>query len=191
MFPIRAAATFFTALALLASPVLAADAPPHTDTLVVFVDTLKVIEVGGDIHTVVVANPDVADASVASPRKLFLLGKKPGHTSLLITDGAGNALFDASVMVAPDQQGVVTINRGATKEATLSCAPRCQALILQPDSGPGAAAAAGAGAGAQPPSSSSQPPPGALGGGGSGLGAGTVPGGSGPVAPMPGPILVP
>ncbi len=102
----------------LARPVLAASG------VTVTAGAVTVLETAGDIHAVVVAVPEIADATVTAPRKLFLLGRKSGRTGLLVIGADGAPLLETTVTVAPSDAGLVTLDRG-TKESTLSCTPRC------------------------------------------------------------------
>ncbi len=49
--------------------------------------------------SVFVANPDIADVTVKSPRLIYLLGKKPGETTLYAVDDAENVILDSTVTV--------------------------------------------------------------------------------------------
>ncbi len=119
--------------------------------------TVTLLDVASDIQTVVVAAPDVADATVTAPRKLFLLGRKTGRTSLLVFGANGVPLREATVIVAASDAGTVTLNRG-TKESTLSCTPRCSEADISksgadsgsPSSPPAPPAPAGPSGGAAP-----------------------------------------
>ncbi len=133
MFPRWAAvmtAIFLVArLAPGSSPAQTADATDTSTLLRVFINAVLMLDTAGDIHTIIIANPQIADASVLSPRKLYLLGKKPGQTSLTVVGTHGESLLDVTVMVAPSDQGVVTVDRGTKDhgmtESTLACSPRC------------------------------------------------------------------
>ena len=92
-----------------------------------------------DASTVMVANPAVADVVLESPRLLFILGRAPGETNLYILDGDGAEILRADVLVVPNADREVTLDRN-TLEATFSCAPRCA-----PTTEPDAAAAGGGG----------------------------------------------
>lgn len=105
--------------------------------LTVSVADLLSVTVSGDIRTVMVANPEVADASVASPHKIVVLGKKPGFTQVLVNGAEGDELLAATVMVTPQDRGVVTVGRGI-KETTLTCTPRCVANAAAKDTSGGA-----------------------------------------------------
>ena len=103
---------------------LAGPAAASPDDLAVTAGAVTVVETTADIHTVMVAVPEIADATVTAPRRLILLGRRSGRTGLLVTGSDGATLLDATVMVAPADTGTVTLDRG-TKETTLSCTPRC------------------------------------------------------------------
>src|SRR3954471_396783 len=89
-------------------------------------DAAVTIDLDGEAKTVLVANPAVADVTPVTGRKLIVLGRGAGQTGLLIFDGEGKPLLDATVLVTPSKQWAVTVTRGVT-EKTLSCTPRCAA----------------------------------------------------------------
>ncbi len=105
--------------------VLSGAAPARAEEQIILkMGSVTLLSVSSDIKTVVLAIPDVADATVTTPRKLFLLGRKIGRTSLLVIGDDGEPLRQATLIVAPPDAGTVTLNRGS-KESTLSCSPRC------------------------------------------------------------------
>ena len=112
---------------------------------------VTVLETAGDIRTVVVAVPEIADATVTAPRKLFLLGRKTGRTGLLVVGADGAPLLETTIMVAPPDAGLVTVDRG-TRETTLSCTPRCVETTAgkSGEGGGGASSPAGSGTPAAP-----------------------------------------
>jgi Flp pilus assembly secretin CpaC len=87
-------------------------------------DAAVTIDLDGEAKTVLVANPAIADVTPVTGRKLIVLGRGAGQTGLLIFDGEGKPLLDATVLVTPARQWAVTVTRGVT-EQTLNCAPRC------------------------------------------------------------------
>jgi pilus assembly protein CpaC len=50
--------------------------------------------------SVFVANPDIADVAVKSPRLIYVLGKKPGETTLYVVDENEKILLSSTVVVA-------------------------------------------------------------------------------------------
>ena len=111
------------ALAAFSPPPATAETPAAA-SVTVTAGAVTVLDIAGDIRTVVVAAPEIADATVTAPRKLFLLGRKIGRTGLLVIGTDGAPLLETTVMVAPSDVGLVTVDRG-TKQTTLSCTPRC------------------------------------------------------------------
>ena len=93
--------------------------PIHVQT-----DAAVTLDLDGEAKTVLVANPAIADVTPVTGRKLIVLGRGAGQTGLLIFDGEGKPLLDATVLVTPARQWAVTVTRGVT-EQTLNCAPRC------------------------------------------------------------------
>lgn len=65
--------------------------------------------------TVFVANPDIADIQVKSPRLIYVYGKRAGETVLYAVDGNDNLLLNTRV--------VVTYNLQALRAAIASVAP--------------------------------------------------------------------
>jgi pilus assembly protein CpaC len=49
--------------------------------------------------SVFVANPAIADVAVKSPRLIYVLGKKPGETTLYVVDGNEKVLLSSTVVV--------------------------------------------------------------------------------------------
>ncbi len=87
---------------------------------------------------VLVAQPGIVDAVIENPRTIFLLGRRLGETNLFVLDGAGREIMAADVVVVPQDDRHVTVNR-STEEATMSCYPRCAATAPPGAAEPGRA----------------------------------------------------
>lgn len=102
-----------------------------------------------------VANPDIADIINERNALIFVLGRKPGTTNLLVYDKDGKPLFDREIVVVPEEERMVTITRD-TDVTDYFCEPRCRfyeheqggAPPAAPQTAGGAAPAATAGPGA-------------------------------------------
>ena len=118
----RILAVLSTVLAL-ASFSSAQGAEPVRVTL----DKYELVRLDTDVATVLIANPAIADVAVEKSRLLFLIGRSPGETMLVLLDEAGREIMNTSIVVVPNLEREVTVHRGAV-EATFSCAPRCTTI---------------------------------------------------------------
>jgi len=151
------------AAAALAAAILAMPAWAQQGPLRVIVNHGTAITLDAAATVVLIADPEVADVVNERNNLMFVLGRKPGATNLLVYDNAGNRLFEREVVVVPQDARTVTITR-ETDQTDYTCDPRCafrEHLAGAPRSEIGAAAAttpAGAAAGATP--TFPAPPPG-------------------------------
>lgn len=152
-----------------------------TDALRVVLDKSQSLTLTRQAASVIVGQPQIADVTVVTPRRIILIGKKVGETSLVILDSQGQTLIDASLTVVPEAQRHVTIHKGAEGVLTLSCSPRCSGVdnpgTEAAPKGDGGGAGAGGGAplggglgGAAPAGAAPSAAAGAPSGGGAGSG---------------------
>jgi hypothetical protein len=117
----------------------------------------EVLRLSEDARHIVVANPQIVDVTVESPRVIVLFGKRPGETSVSVLDKAYSELFAATVVVTlPNDRhvSVISVARGRQSgmvETTYSCVERCVRVET-----PGAARPQPAG-GARPPATRAAP----------------------------------
>jgi Flp pilus assembly secretin CpaC len=125
------------------------------DDIEIAINKAHLIQLDADANIVLIANPEIADVAVESPRIIFLLGKSPGETSLFILDAEGNDLVRAEVIVSADigdptepmadmitsvepmpmmtsapsapkpKEHDVTIYRNISSATTVTCSPEC------------------------------------------------------------------
>ena len=93
----------------------------------VTVDMGTLLRLETNAKVVLVAEPGITDAVIESPRLIFILGRRPGETNLFVLDSAGREIMNVDVVVHPDKPRHVSVHR-STREATLSCAPRCASV---------------------------------------------------------------
>src|SRR5262245_17438674 len=88
-------------LSVAASPALRAQEmqPPQGAVISVERNEGTLIRLNQPITSVFVANPEVADVMVKSPRLIYLLGKRPGETTLYAVDDAENVVLDSTIQV--------------------------------------------------------------------------------------------
>lgn len=119
-------------LALLAALVLGFVAAPdaRAENLVVEVDHALLLHLDKDADIVHIANPEIADVALESPRLIFVVGLSVGQTGVHILDRDGNEMIAGSILVTASESNEITVNRNAA-EATYSCTPRCSEVSVE------------------------------------------------------------
>jgi hypothetical protein len=102
-----------------------------TDIIPVMLDQARVLKLPGNVATLVVGNPLIADATVQPGGILVLTGKGYGVTNLIALDVNGRVLVDHLIEVqgAPD---TVVVYRGIERES-YSCTPFCDRRVTLGD----------------------------------------------------------
>ena len=85
----------------------------------------KIIKLSRAADTIIVGNPDIADAAVQDASTVVLTGKGFGVTNLVVLDEAGAPIIDEQISVSRSTAETVRIYRRATVQ-TLSCTPYCE-----------------------------------------------------------------
>jgi pilus assembly protein CpaC len=70
--------------------------------LVLSQDKAVLIQLDQDAHDVMVSNPDLVDAVVRTPRRIFLLATKVGQTNALFFDAQGKQILSLDIRVEKD-----------------------------------------------------------------------------------------
>lgn len=82
----------------------------------------QLIKVDGEFSSLFVANPEVADIEVKSPRLLYLTGVGVGETTLFAVDDQDNVLMSANIRVTHNtdalKQGIARVAPGTNVTAT-------------------------------------------------------------------------
>ena len=95
----------------------------------VILNHAKILKLSRPASTVVIGNPEVADATVQDSQTIILTGQGFGSTNSVVLDGSGTPIFDEMIAVTRDQLSTLRIFRRANIE-TLSCEPFCEAAYL-------------------------------------------------------------
>jgi len=91
----------------------------------ILMNEAKIVKLARPADTIVVGNPQIADASVQDAHTVILTGKGFGVTNLVILDETGAPLVDEQIFVSRQDARSVRIYRRATVQ-TLSCTPYCE-----------------------------------------------------------------
>ena len=111
-----------------------------TEVITVEIGKAMLVQLSATPKVVMLGNPNIADVVMEDNGLLFLLGKEPGETNLMILNDKGEVLISSPVIVAPGQKRHVTIDRGQER-SLLSCNPRCVPVATPNGAGATTAAA--------------------------------------------------
>lgn len=115
-----------TSLVLSAALSLAGALAAHAETGIdVVLNQAKIVKLARPADTIIVGNPNIADASVKDASTLVLTGKGFGVTNLVILDSDGVPIVDEQIKVRRGDANSVQIYRRAELQ-TLSCSPTCE-----------------------------------------------------------------
>lgn len=78
-------------------------------TITLALNKAVIIELPVEARDVLVANPDIVDAVVRTPRRTYLLGQKPGATNAFFFDAAGKQILSVEINVRGDTGGLETM----------------------------------------------------------------------------------
>lgn len=95
----------------------------------VILNHAKVLKLSRAAATIIIGNPEIADATVQDATTIVLTGRGFGRTNLVILDQLGEPIFDERVSVTRDQLATLRVYRRANIE-TLACEPYCEAAYL-------------------------------------------------------------
>ncbi|MGA7714111.1 MAG: type II and III secretion system protein family protein [Rhizomicrobium sp.] len=68
-----------------------------------------IVQIDTDARDVLVADPDIVDAVVRTPRRIFLLAQKTGQTNAFFFDAAGRQIFALDIRVEKDVTDLATL----------------------------------------------------------------------------------
>lgn len=109
----------------MATQMLAMTAAQADANIKVVMNQAKIIKLARPAGTVVVGNPEIADAVVQDSRTIVLTGKGYGVTNLVVMDSEGDALVDEQVAVSASDTNSLRVYRRADINV-FSCTPYCE-----------------------------------------------------------------
>lgn len=119
------------AAVLLLMPALAF-AETSGEPIAVNVDQAKLIKLPGNIATIVIGNPLIADVTLQPGGLVIVTGKGYGATNVIAMDRSGKILADRVIQVEGPTDQLVTVYRGLERES-YSCMPICQQRVTLGD----------------------------------------------------------
>ncbi len=74
----------------------------NASTLALSLNKAAIIDLPADARDVLLSNPEIADAVVRTPRRIYVLGRKVGQTNAFFFDAAGRQVANVEINVEPD-----------------------------------------------------------------------------------------
>ena len=143
---------FFCALALLvfslaagasaAPPVIQAEAgarvihvattsgQPVYQRMTLSLDKAAIVELDAEAHDVLVSNPDIVDAIVRSPRRIFLLATKSGQTNAFFFDANGKQILSLDIRVEKDVADLGALMKTSLPNSVVNVAAMNDNVVL-------------------------------------------------------------
>ena len=106
--------------------------PLPPETIVVFLDQSRLMQLPDRAANVIVGNPLIADLSIQPGGLTVITGKSYGITNFIVTDRMGAVLMEKNVEVSGLGDRTVVVYRGADRE-TYSCTPMCSRRLTLGD----------------------------------------------------------
>jgi pilus assembly protein CpaC len=78
------------------------DSSRSSRRIVLALSKATVVQLDADARDVLVSNPEIVDAVVRTPRRIFLLAMKTGQTNAFFFDGAGHQILSLDIRVEKD-----------------------------------------------------------------------------------------
>ena len=117
---------------MIAAPAAAQPMPLPPESIVVFLDQARLMQLPDRAANVIVGNPLIADLSVQPGGLTVITGKSYGITNFIVTDRRGAVLLEKTVEVSGQGDKTVVVYRGADRE-TYSCTPMCSRRLTLGD----------------------------------------------------------
>jgi hypothetical protein len=125
---------YWLSAALLSMTIAAQSQPmsPSPETIVVFLDRSRLMQLPDRAANVIIGNPLIADLSIQPGGLTVITGKSYGITNFIVTDRKGAVLLEKTVEVSGLSDKTVVVYRGVDRE-TYSCTPMCSRRLTLGD----------------------------------------------------------
>lgn len=119
---VRGAAALFV---LAGAASLAPHAAMADAAISITMNQAKIVKLARPADTIIIGNPEIADASVQDSDTIVLTGKGFGTTNMVVLDVHGSPIVDEQIVVSRQTADSVRVYRRSEIQ-TLSCTPYCE-----------------------------------------------------------------
>ncbi len=96
--------------------------------LIVKYDQAQLLRLPRPVSEVIIGNSSIADVTVQGGNTLVVTGKTFGVTNIIALDSEKNIIQDQRIVVQQDDQRIVSLTRGASRQS-YSCTPNCSVTL--------------------------------------------------------------
>ena len=108
-------------------------------TVIVDIDFMEGFEFKKPAGQIILGNPIIADITVRDDKYVFISGKSPGRTNMVVY-GRDGKVSERYILVVRDPNAYLTVYQGGMNKVHFDCEPLCQRVLRIEDSGEAAEA---------------------------------------------------
>lgn len=101
------------------------------NSLSLYVDQTKIIRLSEKVSEVFIANPEIADVHLSQSKNVYVIGKKAGTTSLIVSNAEGKVLLEKAIRVQLDYDQLRSLLKENLKDEKITLHQTAVGLILQ------------------------------------------------------------
>jgi pilus assembly protein CpaC len=94
------------------------------------VNKATIVQLDTDARDVLVSNPEIVDAVVRTPRRIFLLGMKTGQTNAFFFDGAGHRILSLDINVEKETGDIASLIHAAMPGSAIHVSAVNDSVVL-------------------------------------------------------------
>jgi pilus assembly protein CpaC len=94
------------------------------------VNKATIVQLDTDARDVLVSNPEIVDAVVRTPRRIFLLGMKTGQTNAFFFDSAGHRILSLDINVEKETGDIASLIHAAMPGSAIHVAAVNDSVVL-------------------------------------------------------------
>ena len=103
---------------------------PSSRHLSLAVNKATIVQLDTDARDVLVSNPEIVDAVVRTPRRIFLLGMKTGQTNAFFFDGAGHRILSLDINVEKETGDIASLIHAAMPGSAIRVSAVNDSVVL-------------------------------------------------------------
>jgi Flp pilus assembly secretin CpaC len=103
------------------------------ERIIIDIDFMQGFEFKRPAGQIILGNPIIADITVRDDQYIFISGKSPGRTNMLVY-GRDGKISEQFILVVRDPNTYLTVYQGAGNKAHFDCEPQCQRVLRIEDS---------------------------------------------------------